>query len=57
MHAEYPKMIYKGGVIGDDFKIVNNEAEEEDAEGYAAHGAEKEDADTPAVRRGRPPKA
>lgn len=50
---EYPLAIYKGGEVGDDFRIVDDaEAEAEHAkDGYIRHDAE------PKARRGRPPKA
>ena len=58
MIQDYPKMIYKDGVIGSDYRIVNSETEEELADGYSAFDADKTtEEDQPAVRRGRPPKA
>lgn len=57
-HQEFPKLLYKGGFIGAEYVIVQNEAEEADAEGYEVANLElAEESQEPAKRKpGRPKK-
>lgn len=60
---EFPKMIYLGGDLAAEWRIVADEAEQASAakEGFYPHGEGKKAAAEPAddqpKRRGRPPKA
>lgn len=59
---EFPKMIYLGGDLAAEWRIVADEAEQAAAanEGFYPHGEGKrpaaEQSDDQAKRRGRPPK-
>lgn len=60
---EFPKMIYLGGDLAAEWRIVADEAEQAEAakEGFYPHGEGKkaiaEPVDDQPKRRGRPPKA
>lgn len=54
---EFPKLLYLGGSIDAVYVIVNNEQEEDAAEGYEVANLSQAEGEAKPAKRGRPRKA